>query len=56
MVSALDDSPFLNAWHNAMIVGAALMLVVCIAMYILYKVRVAAITDYKEKHDFLNKN
>ncbi len=56
MVSALDDSPFLNAWHQAMIIGAVLMLVVCIVMYIVYKVRVAAITDFKEKHDFLNKN
>jgi hypothetical protein len=52
----LSDSPFLNAWHSAMIIGSGLTLILCIVMYIIYKVRVAAITDYKEKHDYINKN
>jgi hypothetical protein len=39
-----------------MIVGAVAMLLLAILVYILYKVRLAAITDYKGKHDFINLN
>lgn len=56
MSPELADTPFLNAWHQAMIIGAGLMIVLCIVMFILYKVRLAAITDYKAKHDFINTN
>jgi hypothetical protein len=50
------DSPFLNAWHQAMIIGAIVMVVVGILIYILYNIRLAAIKEYKAKHDFINKN
>src|SRR5688572_18767827 len=50
----LSDSPFLNAWHQAMILGAGGMVLVCVLIYILYKVRLSAISDFKGKHDFIN--
>lgn len=37
-----------------MIIGAIIMGVVGIIIYILYHVRLSAIRDYKEKHDFIN--
>src|SRR5690242_7125756 len=50
----LTDSPFLNAWHQSMVIGAAIMVLVSILIYISYHVRLASITDYKAKHDFIN--
>lgn len=49
-------NPFLDAWHQSMIIGAIIMVVVGIVIYIIYHVRVSAISDYKEKHDFINTN
>jgi hypothetical protein len=56
MFSDLTDSPFLNAWHQAMIIGAIVMLASSLLIYIVYKVRLSAINDYKGKHDFINAN
>lgn len=39
-----------------MIIGAILMVALCVLMYIMYKVRLSAISDYKGKHDYINKN
>jgi hypothetical protein len=49
-------SPFLDAWHRSMIIGAIIMGVVGIVFYFIYHARLAAIKDYKEKHDFINAN
>jgi uncharacterized membrane protein len=49
-------SPFLSFWNNAMSAGAAIMFVAGIVIYIAHKIRVAAITDYKAKYDYLNAN
>jgi hypothetical protein len=48
------NSPFLDAWHEAMPIGALIMVVIGVIIYLIYQARVAAITDYKEKHDFIN--
>lgn len=50
------ESPFLTAWHDAMIIGGIVMFSVGVIIYLVYKLRVAAINDYKEKHDFINTN
>lgn len=49
-------STFLLFWNNAMIVGALIMVASGIVFYIVHKIRVAAISDYKAKYDYLNKN
>ncbi len=52
----MTDSPFLDAWHQAMLYGAAAMGVLGIGIYIAYQVRLSSIKEYKEKHDFINSN
>jgi hypothetical protein len=49
-------SAFLDAWHQLMIYGAIGMCVVAVLIYIIYQVRLSSITDYKQKHDFINAN
>ncbi len=51
-----QDTPFLDAWHSSMIIGAIIMGVVGIVIYLIYQSRLAAIRGYKEKHDFINTN
>jgi hypothetical protein len=48
------NSPFLQTWHQVMIIGAFVMLLAGIALYIIHQVRVASIQDYKAKYDFIN--
>lgn len=47
-------TPFLLFWNNAMWVGSLIMFAAGIALYILHKIRVASISDYKGRYDFLN--
>lgn len=47
-------APFLLFWNNAMWAGSVIMFLAGVALYIFHKVRVAAITDYKARYDFLN--
>src|SRR5690349_10836786 len=54
MFFELSQSPFLNSWHQAMVIGFFIMVALSIVIYIVYQVRLAAITDYKAKHDFIN--
>lgn len=50
------ESPFLSAWHDAMIIGGIVMFSVGVIIYLIYKLRVASISNYKDKHDFINTN
>ncbi len=52
----VQESPFLTAWHNGMIVGSIVFLTLAIVIYLVYLLRQSAITDYKEKYDFVNAN
>lgn len=47
-------TPFLNFWHSAMIVGAVIMFISGIVIYVVHKIRAASISDYKDKYDYLN--
>lgn len=47
-------SPFLAFWNNAMLVGAGIMFISGIVIYIVHKIKAASIRDYKEKYDYLN--
>ena len=49
-----SPSPFLIFWNNAMIVGAGLMFIAGIVIYVTHKIRAMAISDYKAKYDYLN--
>jgi hypothetical protein len=48
------SSPFLEGWHVAMLVAAIGLIIVGIALYVIHKLRVAAIRNYKDKYDFIN--
>ncbi|MEZ4972542.1 MAG: hypothetical protein R2820_04495 [Cyclobacteriaceae bacterium] len=50
------SSPFLDAWHDSMIVLSIVMFAAGIIVYLVYKMRVSLIKDFKEKHDFINAN
>ncbi|MEI9921700.1 MAG: hypothetical protein WDO14_23350 [Bacteroidota bacterium] len=56
MQDTIPHSAFLDAWHQAMIYGAIVMCLVAVLIFIIYQVRLSAIRDYKEKHDFINTN
>ncbi len=47
-------NPFLEGWHMTMIIGAIIMALAGIAIYIIYNLRVASIRNYKEKYDYIN--
>jgi uncharacterized membrane protein len=47
-------SAFLDYWHYAMIVGASIMLVAALAMFIIHNIRISAISSYKGKYDYIN--
>lgn len=50
----LETSPFLAAWHQAMIVGAAIMVVAGIVLYLIYNLRLSMVKDFHAKYDFIN--
>ena len=56
MMQDVSDSPFLNAWHEAMIIGALIMVALGIAIYVYYQLKVSMIHDPKDKHDYVNRN
>lgn len=49
-------SPFLNAWHDAMVILAIVMFTIGVIIFLIYELKVSLIKDYKEKHDFINAN
>jgi hypothetical protein len=48
-------NPFLEGWHAAMIVGAIIMMIAGVGLYIIHQIRVMSLKSYKEKYDYLNK-
>lgn len=50
----LDQSSFLVAWHNAMILGAIFMVTIGILVYLFHNLRVSLIDDYHLKYNFIN--
>jgi hypothetical protein len=45
---------FLAIWYTAMAVGAIVMIIIAITVYLIYKLRVSTKTDPKEKYDYIN--
>lgn len=55
-MEVIPESPFLNAWHDSMVILAIIMFALGIIFYLVYHLRVSLIKDFKEKHDFINRN
>jgi len=53
-MQSIPQSHFLYVWHLTMIIGAAIMLVAGIVIYILHKIRLSSISDPKDKYDYAN--
>lgn len=52
----IHESAFLETWHKAMVILAIVMFAAGIIIYLIYKLRVSLVNDYKQKHDFINAN
>jgi hypothetical protein len=50
----LEQSPFLEAFHNAMILGAIIMVAMGLVIYLLHNLRVSTIADYHLRYDYIN--
>lgn len=49
-----SDSPFLNFWHYSMVIGAIVMMASGMMIYLVHKLRVSTIRQYKGKYDYIN--
>ncbi len=45
---------FLDVWNNVMIVGAVILLVAALLVFIFHRVRLASMKDLKQKYDYLS--
>ena len=45
---------FLEIWHQAMAIGAIIMVIVSVIIFLMYVIRLSSIKDYKQKYDFIN--
>lgn len=50
----IEASPFLVAWHQAMIIGAIIMIAGGIVLYLVYNLRLSSVRDPHAKYDFIN--
>lgn len=48
------SNPFLQTWTQAMIIGAFVMLLAGVAIYIIHHIKVASIREYKVKYDYIS--
>jgi hypothetical protein len=50
----LQQTPFLEGFHEAMIIGSIVFVILGFILYLFYQLRVYMITDFKEKHDYIS--
>lgn len=55
MENIQSGSSFLDIWHQAMLLGAFLMFIAAIGVYILHNIRIAAIKSPKDKYDYISR-
>ncbi|MEJ7645789.1 MAG: hypothetical protein WKF87_14440 [Chryseolinea sp.] len=48
------SSTFLDYWHYAMMIGAVIMAISAVAIYLIHNLRIAAISSFKAKYDYIN--
>lgn len=51
-----SSSSFLTYWHLTMMVGAAVMVVLGLLLYLIHKLRVSSASDYKMKYNIINEH
>jgi hypothetical protein len=49
-----SSKAFLDIWHDIMLIGSILMAAMSLITFLVYQLRVSAISDLKSKHDFIN--
>jgi hypothetical protein len=52
----LQQTPFIEGFHQTMIIGAIGFIILGFIVYAFYQVRVSMIKDFKEKHDYISVN
>lgn len=50
-----NPSPFLVAWHKAMLIGAIVMFVAGVAFYFFHLIKISVIASYKDKFDYISR-
>jgi len=50
-----QQTPFIIAFHESMILGAIFLFAIGLIIYLIHHVRIAAITDYHLKYDYINR-
>jgi len=50
----LQQTPFLENFHQIMIIGGIAFVIIGFLLYLFYNIRVSTITDFKEKHDYIS--
>jgi len=50
-----QQTPFIVAWHESMILGAIFMFAIGLIIYMIHHIRISAITDYHLKYDYINR-
>ncbi len=50
-----NPSPFLVAWHKAMLIGAIVMFVAGVAFYFFHLIKISVIASYKGKFDYISR-
>jgi hypothetical protein len=51
-----EQTPFIIAWHNSMILGAIIMVAIGILIFLVHNLKVSMINDYHKKFNFLNQS
>ena len=49
----IEQTPFIVAWHNSMILGAIIMVAIGILIFLIHNLKVSMISDYHKKYNFL---
>lgn len=52
----LQQTPFIEGFHQTMIIGAIGFIILGFIVFTFYQVRVSMIKDFKEKHDYISVN
>jgi len=47
---------FLDIWNNTMVIGAIVLLIASVLVFIYHKIRIGSLKDVKQKYDYLNEN
>lgn len=50
-----EPSPFLVAWHSAMLIGAILMFVSGVVFYFAHLIKISSVKSYKDKYDYISR-